>query len=117
MDRQPGIQYLYKYNRYSLEHLCQYAERIEFIPDVPFPVIMALTEGYLYKMCQTDIKDRMIRDGIEMMKQAELAGEYEFKDQTPLKELDLTALLAWANRSTMYGGYNSMGYYNYTVDG
>ncbi len=106
-----------EYNHYSLEILCSYAEEITLSDYGLLPIALALSEGYIYKMVQPELKQRVINDGIEMIRQADKSLSYSFGRQEQIKDLDLAALLVWANRSTMYGGYNSLGYNFYSADG
>ncbi|MBF0100972.1 MAG: carbohydrate-binding protein [Desulfobacterales bacterium] len=99
-------QYGYKY---CLDVFCQYAEKMNLVPDDPFPIVQAITEGYIYKIAEDDIRPVIINDGLEMIKQAEQSMSYSFAGQKPLKELPIEALLSWADRSMMFGGYRYAG--------
>ncbi|SLM31928.1 hypothetical protein MTBBW1_50051 [Desulfamplus magnetovallimortis] len=91
--------------RYSLDVFCQYAEKIDLTPNDPFPIIQAITEGYIYKLAENEIRPTVIDDGLEMIKQSAKSMEYCFSGQIPLTETSIEALLLWADRSIMFGGY------------
>ncbi|MBF0378796.1 MAG: hypothetical protein HQK72_15135 [Desulfamplus sp.] len=91
--------------RYSLDVFCQYAEKMDFTIDDPFPIAQAITEGYIYKLAENEIRPTVIDDGLEMIKQSEKSMNYSFQGQASLKATPIEAILLWADRSIMFGGY------------
>lgn len=97
--------------KYSLELFCRYAEKADITPDNLIPLAMALTDGYIYKAAEPDLRERIVNDGIKMIKEAERTKNYSFSGQKNINELGLDAALAWSNRAIIYGGYSWIGYY------
>jgi hypothetical protein len=99
------------YRNTSLELLAQYAERGALETNDPLPVALALTDGYLYKRADNSLKEEIVRDGVAILNEAKTSQNYSFPGQERLTDLDLEALLFWANRMVIYGGYGDLDYY------
>lgn len=94
------------YKKASADLFFEYTKKIKLKINDPFPVVQALTDGFVYKFANNNIKQRVINDGIKMIRYAKNIS-YAFPEQITLSKNNLEALLAWANRSFSYGIYSN----------
>lgn len=99
------------YRNTSVELLAQYAKRGALEINDPLPVALALTDGYLYKRADISLKEEIVTDGVGILNEAKTSQNYSFPGQEKLTDLSLEALLFWANRMVIYGGYGDLDYY------
>ncbi|NLF25604.1 MAG: hypothetical protein GX589_08130, partial [Deltaproteobacteria bacterium] len=100
-----------KYKETAIELLLRYGEEVDIPANNPFFVAQALSDAFIYKVAEVSLRPTIVKDGLAMINYAGSLGQSPFAGQAPLSEMSLEALLAWSNRSMIYGDYYAIDYY------
>ena len=87
---------------YALELFVRYAERTELEANNPIAVAQAVTDAYLYRMGDSEVRELAVEDGIRSMGQLVEIENSALFGTPPIRELDLAQILVWTNRSLYY---------------